>query len=801
MTRIRAGERCFRLALLVAGLAATVLTVPAAAHTPTFEWAARASAPLARFEAQGAAVGGDLYVFGGFYTTTIKATSAAHAFDAAGNAWRPIASMPRLLTHAGVAVDGDAIYLAGGFLGDHPGPAVDDVWRYDTVTDRWSSFVPLPEPRGAGALVRVGRTLHFFGGINLARNQDKSTHWTLELDAAAPSWRERAPMPNARNHLGGVTFAGRACALGGQHLENEVSGNQADFQCYDAEAERWDALPPLPKPRGHITSSTFVLRGRPIALGGTLNGNVTATDVAVYDPGSRTWVALPALPAGRKSPVAGVIGDAMLSSTGNASSGAAPSTTTWSGTLPGTWSAAAELPLPLGEVAGGVVGRKLYLVGEGSPSTLAYDLSLGGWTTSLAQRPAAGHHHAAEVVGGRLYLLGGLGRGAGEVQVYDPAANAWTGGADMPFAAGSSASALIDGKIYVAGGIVGSSTTNQAARYEPATDAWTPIAPMPEGRNHAASGTDGHRLYVFGGRVGGNAVSNGFATVQIYDPATNRWTSSSDPGSGIPPLPQARGGMGKAVYHGGEFYVMGGETSTGSDATAAGVYARVDVYNPTTRTWRAGVPMPTARHGIFPLAHAGRLHVPGGGVQAGNSQARQHEVFNALGEGGSGPSPPTPEPLPDPPVIPPDAPLTLPAPASPSDPAAQRGRTPGATEAPARRVGSKIRIRFRLLRRSTRVTRITALDVPAGAVIELRCRGRGCFEDARRVARPGAARSLVLWRKLVRRHPLAAGATLGVRVLNRGSIGHVARFTMRRGRPPRSEVLCLPPTARRAADC
>jgi N-acetylneuraminic acid mutarotase len=292
------------------------------------------------------------------------------------------------------------------------------------------------------------------------------------------------------------------------------------------------------------------------------------------------------------------------------------------------------MPTDLGEVAGGIIGNKLYLMGEGSISTLGYDFSTGTWdsASALTTRPYPGHHHVAEVVADKLYLLGGLGMGMGKVQIYDPATDTWSLGADMPFATGSSSAAVIGGQIYAAGGIVGSSTSIEAARYDPAIDTWTEIAPMKQGRNHAAAATDGTKLYVFGGRGPGsgdaNEVANGFATVQVYDPTTDTWASSEDFGSAFTPLPQARGGMGKAVYHGGEFYVIGGETRTGANATDQGVYDLVDVYNPTTNEWRTATSMPSARHGIYPLMVAGRIYVAGGGVRAGASSSSLLEIYN-----------------------------------------------------------------------------------------------------------------------------------------------------------------------------
>jgi N-acetylneuraminic acid mutarotase len=235
------------------------------------------------------------------------------------------------------------------------------------------------------------------------------------------------------------------------------------------------------------------------------------------------------------------------------------------------------------------------------------------------------------VYNGKLYLIGGLGNSSeGKVQIYNPATNSWSAGANMPFAAGSCATALIGGKIYAAGGILSNNTTtSQAAVYNPATNAWASIASMPQGRNHAAANTDGAKLYVFGGRDGGNVVANGFNTVQSYDPATNTWQSSANAPSTLAPLPQARGGMGKAVYYKGEFYVIGGETLNGAGATAQKVYNRVDIYNPLTNTWRLGPAMPTARHGIFPLLSGGQILVAGGGIVSGYSQSTVVEVLTA----------------------------------------------------------------------------------------------------------------------------------------------------------------------------
>ncbi|MBC8163707.1 MAG: hypothetical protein H7Z42_21070 [Roseiflexaceae bacterium] len=619
--------------------------------TPLFAWETMAASPLTRSEAQGLAVGGKLYVFGGFYTDRLQATTRSDAYNPATNTWTRIADMPEALTHAAVAADGARVYVIGGYVGDNPGPSTPHVWVYNITTNTWAAGPALPRERGAGAAAIVGRKLYFFGGATRPAGTkittDQADHYVLDLDGGT-TWQRAAALLNPRNHLGGVALQNKIYAIGGQHGQAEATTAQAQVDVYDPATDRWTRIADLPLARGHINASTFVVyQGRLLIVGGSTNGGssgLSSSAVSLYDPVTNTWLALPALPGGRKTPVAGVIGDQLIVTTGAGSS--ATTTTTWRGILSGRWEKGAAMPVALGEVAGGIIGSTLYVVGESSAATLAYDLGTSTWrsTSSFAQRPLVGHHHAAEVVGGKLYLFGGLGSGGGKVQIFDPRANRWTLGADMPFATGAAASALIGGEVYLAGGIVGSSTTSRLARYSPASNTWTELTAMPQGRNHAAATSDGQRLFVFGGRGpgtgdfngDGNVVANGFDTVQVYDPVANTWRSSDNANSGIAPLPVGRGGMGKAVYAGGQFYVLGGETKNSTGATPNKVYNRVDIYNPVTNTWRTGAPMPTARHGIFPLLIGGRIYVAGGGVVAGFSKSNLLETYNPLP---SGPAP------------------------------------------------------------------------------------------------------------------------------------------------------------------
>lgn len=449
-------------------------TIKAASSTP-FSWKTVAPSPIERSEGPPSAVVNDkLYVFGGFYNELFQATTRSDVYDPATNKWTRIADMPIAVTHLKAAVDGQTIWFAGGFQGDNPGPAISDVWKYNVTSDTWSKGPSLPEVRSAGALVRLDRELHYFGGFKADRNTATGEHLVLSLEGGT-NWTTAAPLPDPRGHLGGAALGGKIYAIGGARSHHIKPVDVNSVHAYDPANNTWTTVASLPTPRSHFESSTTILNDRLLIVGGrsSTTGKTALNHVTQYDPTTNTWIALPPLPDELIAPVAQVIGNQIIVANGGLNRTTSPQSTTRIGVLANKWESVRAMPVALGEVAGGIIGNKLYLVGEGSSATLAHNLSTGTWssTSSLTKRPFVGHHHAAEVVKGKLYLIGGLGSSAGKVQIYNPATNTWSLGKNMPFAAGSTSTSVINGEIYVAGGIV-TTTTTKVAKYNPATNTW-----------------------------------------------------------------------------------------------------------------------------------------------------------------------------------------------------------------------------------------------------------------------------------------------------------------------------------------
>src|SRR5690606_30195116 len=105
------------------------------------------------------------------------------------------------------------------------------------------------------------------------------------------------------------------------------------------------------------------------------------------------------------------------------------------------------------------------------------------------------------------------------VWIYDIAAGTWTAGPPLPTARGAMAVAVLNGKIHVIGGNAANAGALNPAEhnvgpdassvgthevFDPATGQWTRLPPMPTARNHAGAAVLNGRIHVFAGRVGSN---------------------------------------------------------------------------------------------------------------------------------------------------------------------------------------------------------------------------------------------------------------------------------------------------------
>ena len=284
------------------------------------------------------------------------------------------------------------------------------------------------------------------------------------------------------------------------------------------------------------------------------------------------------------------------------------------------WALSATMPLARTSHAVAELNGKVWVLGGYPPGRLPsnlvqiYDPATNRWSLGPTL-PKPMHHVVVEAVGGKLYMIGGEIDGAGtgkppvflaDVWMHDPATGGWVKRARMPIPRSSGGGAVVDGKIYVAGGMPPTGSAFQV--YDPAKDTWEQLPDLPTPRNHLAMGAIGGKIIVAGGRTAVNAFSRVDA-VDIYDPATRRWTKGA-------PLPAPRGGVTGAV-HAGCMFVFGGE---GEPDHVLGLSPTTYAYDPRSNRWKRLPDLPIATHGLTGSAViGGRIFLPGGGTTLGGN--------------------------------------------------------------------------------------------------------------------------------------------------------------------------------------
>ncbi len=295
------------------------------------QWTNLTNSHYHRFESQTVIHDNKIYSITGF-GPGLDIESGVEVYDPALDIWTELSPMPLSkyensaseagVTHMGVRLVGDSIWVVGGRTGDHPGTLTEEVWIYDIAADKWTAGPDLPLPLAGGGMVAMGRKLFVFGGFTSACNGDQdSYHLTLDIDAwaanPANSWIDnRTPMPNPRNHVGATAFGGHIYVFGGQlgHdccASGVPCGTDVTFaDRYDPESDTWTSLPNLPYPRSHVEATTFAMDGK-VYVSSSETGATIAHTTLEYDPVDRTWSENTALelPTGILAPIIQPMGD------------------------------------------------------------------------------------------------------------------------------------------------------------------------------------------------------------------------------------------------------------------------------------------------------------------------------------------------------------------------------------------------------------------------------------------------------------------------------------------------------------
>jgi N-acetylneuraminic acid mutarotase len=148
--------------------------------------------------------------------------------------------------------------------------------------------------------------------------------------------------------------------------------------------------------------------------------------------------------------------------------------------------------------AGAAHGR--IIVGDGhSKRVFSFDPGADEWSELAQSHFHHGETPAVGVIDGRIYVAGGIGQGmlGVEAEVYDPTVNRWTVLPSMKCSRHHTVGGVIDGRFHVVSGRPGVQRCHEV--FDPATRAWARKADLPTGREGAAGAAVGRWFLVFGG--------------------------------------------------------------------------------------------------------------------------------------------------------------------------------------------------------------------------------------------------------------------------------------------------------------
>ena len=259
------------------------------------------------------------------------------------------------------------------------------------------------------------------------------------------------------------------------------------------------------------------------------------------------------------------------------------------------WVAKAPMNQAKSHVGVAAVEGKIYAIGgliekgkEGNYAAIVvdaneeYDSQTDTWTLKKPM-PFAMYGFAIAVFENKIYCMG-----SGLNQVYDPVTDSWENKTPMPTEREFLKANTCNGKIYLVGGqIPGNYTTSNDTslslneEYEPETDTWTTKAPIPFATRAYASAVLNDKLYIFGGlQLDDERIEK---LTQIYDPKNDSWSL----GSSSPFVSAfAETGVTTGVKAPERVYLIDSGTLN---------YTSNQSYFPKNDTWRIGVAKPTSR--------------------------------------------------------------------------------------------------------------------------------------------------------------------------------------------------------------
>lgn len=265
--------------------------------------------------------------------------------------------------------------------------------------------------------------------------------------------------------------------------------------------------------------------------------------------------------------------------------------------------------LPDGNVliAGGFAGAE-----NGKTSAEIYDPVTGAFAAVGNMTTPRQSHSATLLPNGKVLVAGGFnGTYLAGAEIYDPVTGSFAPTGQMSTAReGPVAILLGNGKVLVAGGVgEGWTFLANAELYDPAIGTFAPTGNMTTAReSHTITMLQNGSVLIAGGHRGRQSAITIYASAEIYDPITGRFTATGN-------MTTRRHKHDAVLLPDGRVLINGGS----DERDDQGAYASAEIYNPATGAFRAIGDMPIIRYkheGTSILLPSGNALIAGGASNA-----------------------------------------------------------------------------------------------------------------------------------------------------------------------------------------
>ncbi|TAG00462.1 MAG: hypothetical protein EAZ30_13025 [Betaproteobacteria bacterium] len=558
-------------------------------------WSAGAALATARSDHTATLLdNGRVLVVGGRSASSTAALNTAQLYDPTSNSWSNAGNLAAARSqHTATRLRSGKVLVIGG---QHNANVLASAEIYDPATNAWTSANSLATARrlhtATAAAAGIGDDVFVIGGLDVGTNGVAFGLFSIErYSASTNSWF------TLTQRLDDARYSHTATALpdGDILVAGGISARQSGFTLVSTTLdgiERFVFVTYALSNAGQLGeararhSATLLPSGKLMLIGGVNQSTSTSyrSSIETFDPVTGDATLEPAMATARADHTATLIPTGAVIAVGGRSSASAVTTTT-------------------------AVARSAAEVSVGSASNCGVRF----------------HSAIATLADGRVVISGGAENVSNQLvdtRIYDPTTNGCTTVAPMPSARRLHTLTLLpSGKLLAVGGFSSgfdNSPTSDVFLFDPsagASGSWTtlPSLAVPRGR-HTATLLPGGRVLVFGGT---QTVAAAAARVELFDPATNTWSSQLAPNS--------RGVFrATTLLANGQLLLAGGAETVALDTLLPS-----GIYDPLTGSF-ADLPMATPRgDATATLLASGKVLVVGG-YALGNSSLASAELFDPV---------------------------------------------------------------------------------------------------------------------------------------------------------------------------